>query len=794
MKLLILLLSLFLINKTFAANSKIYGTVTDSLTTKPMEYVTIQLYSYTDTTFLAGTVTNELGQFAIEKIEFGNYYAKLNYLGYNTYVIENITINKESNIYNFENIKMQANQNLLNEVTVTGEKRVLEFDINKQVINFTDDIVKTSTDISDILIKSPSITKSGSDNVLLRGSSSYKVLLDGKPTNDNSILFEIPLNTIQKIEIITSPSANYDAEGKAGIINIVSKKQYFNGYSASISGYVFSNQKYKLSPSFYYKKGKFSLFANCTLKSLNSKNIKDKTLTMLSNNYSFFSTTTDKRLNNNLNTSLKTDYKLNNNNVLSFSTRLTRNLVYYDFKTNSKTINNNLLNYSSSQDNHLWDVTNYNFLLDYTHTFKNGGTFDNYIYTENINDVLTDTLNSYKTKSNYIDKISNLSALNNIQNKNSKYLVYNADYNLTFKEKYTFATGFKFSKIDFNGSFNVENFDSLTNAWNTNNYFTNQPIYARNIFAEYINFSGSLQGFNYMLGLRCEYSDRLLTYLNRSDIFSNKKLDFFPSFSLSKDIGIHSLQMSFSRRITRPGYEALNIAPMFYDINDVYIGSPYLKPEYSNAIDLGYSFYTQKINFFSQFYFSLAKDYFLDYNIIGENTLRSIKNGAKNNDYGLNIGINYMPTNWLSFNLNQSLGFGNSTDNTDLGEVKENNFLMNTYLYTSINLKTNTIISLSTSYSPEMIQLYYKMDKSYFLSLSVSQDFWKQKANIELSIDNVFRDNFGYTLSDSQNSMHFKTKTQYPVFILNFSLKLNNFKNKQLRTVTDDDYSGGGIK
>ncbi len=792
---LILLIFFCVTNKTFADNAKIFGNVIDSVSNQTLEFVTVQVLSYTDTTYLNGTITDINGYFEVKNLEYGNYYVKLNYLGYNTFVIENLQLTKSNSVINCKTIKMQANENLLNEIVVTKEKQVLELDINKQIINFTKDELKTATDITDILINSPSITKSGADEILLRGSSSYKVLLDGKPTNDNAILFSIPINSIDKVEIITSPDAKYDAEGKSGIINIVTKKQYFDGYSASVSGYVFSNEKYKLGGSVYYKKKRFNLFVSCTGKSLKSKNIKNKTLNMLNVDYSLFNQTIDKRLNKELVTNIKTGYKFNENNILSFSTSLNKNIVYYNYNANiNEKFENNYMQYSTSNENIIWEQLNYNFLVDFTHIFKNGATLNTYIYSENLDYLLVDTLKSYNTRNNYADIISNLSAMSNYHNKKTDYYVYNADYSINLKDIYTLETGVRFSNIDYKGNFNLQNYDTITNFWRENMYFKNKPIYYRNIVAGYINLSGEIIGITYMAGIRGEYSDRLLKYSDRSDKFSNSKFNIFPSFSLNKNIGIHALQLSFSQRVIRPSYDVLNIAPMFYDVNDIYIGAPNLKSEYSKSIDLGYSFFTQKISFFSQLYFSLSKDFFLDYNKIGQNTVRSVKNGYKYNDYGLDLGITYMPTEWCNIDFNSNLMLGNQIDSINNRYISENMFMASTNLSINFMLKTKTYISLSTMYSPKTIQMFYQMEQSYFLSCAIGQDFWKEKANISINIDNVFRDNYAYTISDAENYIYFKYKTQYPVFTINFLLKLNNYKSRYLKAVYEEDYYGGGLK
>ncbi|WP_082893390.1 TonB-dependent receptor [Rufibacter ruber] len=258
-------------------NGKVTGTVTDSVSNKPVEFATISLISTATGKPVDGTVTDERGRFTLNKVDNGTYTLSVSFIGYETYTKPAFTVSEKEQEVELGRIVLRPVNNKLQEVTVVGEKPLVEDKVDRMVYNAEQDITNIGGNASDVLKKVPSLTVDLDGNVQLRGSSNVRVLINNKPSSimANSVadaLRQIPSDMIKSVEVITSPSAKYDAEGTAGIINIITKKNTLYGVNGSVSTSV-GNRNANGNANVNVRRGKIGFNANLgTHQSYNNKN------------------------------------------------------------------------------------------------------------------------------------------------------------------------------------------------------------------------------------------------------------------------------------------------------------------------------------------------------------------------------------------------------------------------------------------------------------------------------------------------------------------------------------------
>ena len=241
------------------ADGKITGIVIDATTGQPVEYAIVAIHKAKDSTLITGTTCNATGTFSIENMSFGRFYAEITFVGYKKLVIPKILVIPNQKIADIGTIKLEPSVTNINEVVVTGNKSI-EYKIDKKIVDVSSNIVAAGGTVVDALQNTPSIQTDVQGNVTLRGNSNFTVLIDGKPSplSGTEALQQIPANLVQNVEIITNPSAKYDAEGTAGIINVIMKKQEVSGMNGIFNITAGTNEKYGANMNLNYKYSKFN--------------------------------------------------------------------------------------------------------------------------------------------------------------------------------------------------------------------------------------------------------------------------------------------------------------------------------------------------------------------------------------------------------------------------------------------------------------------------------------------------------------------------------------------------------
>lgn len=645
---------------------KISGVILDKESTNPLPFASVGVYSEKDS-LVGGGITDENGKFSIE-LPFGRFYSLIEFMGYEAYKTDFFNLNREKSNLNLGDFPLSSSAENLDEVIVQGEKTVMELALDKRVFNVGKDLANTGGNASDILMNLPSIAVDPEGNVRLRGSSNVRILIDGKPSGlvsfkGSSGLRQLPANLVERVEVITNPSARYEAEGMAGVINIILKKdssQGFNGSFEVIGGYP---KNLGFSTSLNYRHKRINWFINYGFTSRRQPgrselyqevyNEDGTTSILLQNNVLDLKTG-----NNNLRGGL--DYYFNEKSILTLSYLWRRSdahrvldIRYEDYLNTT----DNFLGYSLRRQSEIEDEPNKEAIVSYKKTFEKKGhelnaSFTYLNYWERSDQIYTEY--QFTPQETPIPENDLVQTSLNDEYEN-QYLL-QLDYVKPFSTKGKLETGLRTSFRE------MEN-DYLVQEENESGDFVTIPgldnifLYDENILAAYGIVGNESGKWSYQAGLRAEHTDVNTILVETKEENPRTYTNLFPSAHLTYNFTEeNAFQLSYSRRIRRPVYNDLSPYVTFSDQRNFFSGNPDLNPEYTDAFELGHIKYFDKATLFSTVYFRNAVDKIerirqvnadgfsvtLPYNLTGEKS------------YGVEFSGDYRPKDWwkLDFNAN----------------------------------------------------------------------------------------------------------------------------------------------
>ncbi|WP_183580769.1 TonB-dependent receptor domain-containing protein [Mucilaginibacter sp. X5P1] len=593
---------------------KISGTVIDSVTKKPVQYASIAIYLSQGKAPINGVLTDEKGSFKLYSIKPGSYRITITFIGgYKTKTINPVVTTPSKLDNNMGNIILSPDNKVLNEVQITGKGPLIENHIDKLVYNAEKDITNTGGNASDVLQKVPLVAVDINGNVSLRGDANVKVLINGKPSGAMSaslsdVLKTIPADQIKSIEVITSPSAKYDAEGSAGIINIITKQKNASGLSGSVSGGIGTRQN-NGNFNLNYNKNRFSLSANI------GGNLTWPQTSITKFNQSITSDTSHYTLQSIRNSTIKrygtissltAGYDFNTYNSITSTFRYNRG----GFNQNGPSTTNSATNSSSVihgvtvdtsfsnqyQNNTIQHNLFYGFdwSMDYTHKFHKEGEELDLSAQWSHSAVNTNYTNTYTGESPYV----NQRGLND--GTNNEY-TFQLDYTLPISKILKFEAGGKTTIRRLNSNFDTFGGDDLDIIDPANSDLYN---YNQNVYAGYSVFTFTLpKSYTILAGGRFENTaingEAISDEPNLPPVDQNYNI-FIPSLTIQKQFGTsQTVKLSYSKRITRPSLTYLNPFVNMSNPQSESEGNPNLSPEISQTIELNYNTFikTSVINF-----------------------------------------------------------------------------------------------------------------------------------------------------------------------------------------------------
>jgi len=785
-------------------NFTVKGIVVDSISRETIPYATISISEVaTPQVYIKRLAAGNNGAFEVELNKTGDYFLTFESVGFENKQLK-ISITTNQKKWELANVKLSASKIQLSEVTVSATKPLVKVDLDKIIYDMKSDPEAQASNTLEMLRKVPMITVDGDDKIQLKGSSNFKIYMNGKPSgmmtnNPSLVLKSIPASSIKNIEVITDPGAKYDAEGVGGIINIVMDRT-LSGLTGTVRASVNTKGGYNGGLYLSTKRGKFGFTTNLNY---NKQNEYGQTY---ERNVENFNSQSVKYISQYANSDSK--FRFYNGNIeasYEFDSLNLVSLTVGSYGGGSSTIDHagtysmNVMRDTLSGFKQLTKSENswagIDLLLDYQRTFKKP------------NQLLTI---SYKLNKNP-DETDNTSDLTGVLNYNSykQHILYNAkgdehtfqaDYTEPFNKIHVFEVGAKYI-LRLNNSINnyyLQN--ALTKAWETMpNQAKNDLDQTQNIQGLYMSYALRLAKFSARAGLRFERtsSDIVLTDTSFHVGFSN----LVPSLTLSyKFNDANNIKLSYNQRISRPGIWYLN--PFLDNSNPFSLsqGNPDLIPVKSNSFSFNYSYISQKLTLNSSLFASFTNNSIESIHSALNDTVsyRTYKNIGLYRNAGMSFYGNWQPNKDIKINLN-----GNSayiSMNTNDGSGLHNSGVNYTFsLSGDFTLPAEIYLNTYGGYYSPRISLQGLNNIYYYYGLSLSRYFLKKKLNVSLSARDLFpvrKYYSGYTrTSDYLSNYNQSMKAQS--FRLSISYRFGELKDqikKVEKTIQNDDVIGGGNK
>jgi outer membrane receptor protein involved in Fe transport len=752
-----------------SSSGKVTGKVVDALTGNPLPFSTVAIYSSQEK-LVEGGITDIGGIFSIQ-IPYGSYHAIVEFMGFKADTLASFTLTKENPLINFNKIPLEPNTSDLDEVVVRGDKTLMELSLDKRVFNVGEDLANAGRTTADLLMNLPSISVDTQGNVSLRGSSNVRILIDGKPSGLVSFkgsrgLQQLPASMVERVEVITNPSARYEAEGMSGVINIILKKENSQGLNGSFELIGGNPTNLGLAANLNYRHRKINWFFNYGIakrKLPREGNLSQEAFggdtTFISDQ---FTTGYVKSLDNNIRAGL--DYYFSESSILTGSylwrrsdARRITDIRYEDYITNRS----NMSSYSLRRQDETEKEPNSEVSVTYKKNFgKKGheltGILTYLDYWENSDQVFTEA--NFTPEGNHQADLLQTSLNDEFE---KQYLI-QLDYSKPLWTEGKLETGLRSSFRNMENDFVVSERDENGNFLplpGLDNIF----LYQENIHAVYGILGNKLKKFSYQGGVRAELTDVKTTLVKTDEVNPRKYANIFPSSHLTYNFNKeNALQLSYSRRVRRPVYNDLSPFVTYSDARNFFSGNPDLDPEFTDAFELGHIKYFEKGSFFSTLYYRDTRDKINRIRTVDNvgNAITITENLNSEISYGIEFTTDYNPKSWWKMDMNFNF-FHARIDASNISE----NFSATTYSWfarhnSRFKLGNGVDLQVRANYQARQRTAQGIRKSIYFMDLSASKQVFHSRGTMVLNIADIFntrRDRYilegegFFTIGDFQN-------------------------------------------
>jgi outer membrane receptor protein involved in Fe transport len=762
---------------------KIKGKVVEEGTKMPMEYCTISLIRVSDSGIESGTITDEKGFFTIEEIKPGVYHLDVSYIGFQTQRIENIKLNKDNMQVDLGTIKLASDAKKLEEVEVTTMRTSVKYEIDKKVVNVDKQLVAGSGTAVDVLETVPSVQVGVDGNVSLRGSTSFTVFVNGRMSvlNANEALRQIPAAIIESIEIITNPSAKYDAEGTAGIINIILKKNRESGISGAVNARAGNFGNYGGDATLSYNVKKFTLYSSANFNRNPNPSFYDAEMISQFGDSIFttISTSERNRVFNNASGKLDMEYRMNDNHSVNVGGTLGKWWmdVYNDVDFE---VSNNFMN-EIDRFNSINETDRYSLFyegrIDYTgkwkkhkllyHTSFTGRNDHEYIYNFQSRDEIV----YFGTKSSEVGPAQRLRV--------------NLDYEYKVDDRSKFELGFLHQYNATQKDARVFFLDEPDFEFELQDQFSQDIDFKKNIRAFYGQYSTKFNKLGVQVGVRTENTHRVITVPQDNGRYVLDRLDFFPSAYLSYKLDDYNqLYLNYSRRIEQPRGWYLEPNRVYVDANTLWQGDPALDPTFISSFDFGYiRNFKKKGSFTMEGYYRYETNTIEVYTApLEENfVIRRPANAGIAHNLGVEPRLNYPVFKWWDLDISANIFYLNIS-----GALNEFTFERSSIIgIGSVNnffaISKNTRLQFDARYFSPRIVAQGKTNDYFAFNFGLRQDFLKKALAVSLQLRNAFGTIYRETFTEFTGYSFYEIDIpRWPQFFVNVSYRINNYKPKRM--------------
>lgn len=762
---------------------RIHGSVVDAVNKEPIPYIGIYAYSQSDSSRVASVLADIDGVFDFTAPS--NVYVEVAYMSYAKRVYSDLQ--PENGVVNLGTIELQPTESTLDEIAVTAERSVVEFELDKRVFNVGKDISASGMGALDVLNNVPSVDVNLEGAISLRGSTGVQILINGKPSvladEQSNALGTITADMIERVEVITNPSAKYNAEGTSGIINIVLKKEEKRGFSGSASVNTGVPNNHSIGVSLNNRTENWNLFTQIGAGYRTRPSYNESVNENLLNNTRVESEGESFRNENFYNITLGTDYYINDLNTITLSGNYA-----YEIESNPSTTRFDLYDslgtlVSSYDRNETTDATNpkYQYDLQYKKQFES--------HEDHV--LLFSTQGSFFGKDQSSEFVNEYSLgpenANNQRTATDFYqrdYTYKLDYTNPLSDAYTLELGAQYQINDVGNDYSV--FNDLNGSWVADSSLTNNFEYDQKVLGVYATGSYEGERWGVKIGLRVENTDLNTVLTNTNEENRQNYTNLFPSVHTSYAINeLVSLQAGYSRRIYRPRLWDLN---PFFNIQNTYnirTGNPDLLPEYADSYELTGIFIFEKLSLTSSLYHLYTTDVtervaFFENDV----TITTPMNVGTNNKTGIEVTGKYNAAQWLSITGDFNYGYFVRS-----GEFEDQNFDFSGDQWSA---KFTAKFALPAGFDLELTPNYRSSYKTIqgnvtgyaFGNIGIRKKLWNGKGVINFSVRDIFasriRENF--VVQPTYTAYNYNRRGRF--FTLGFSY---SFGDGEAMT-----YSGGG--
>ena len=786
--------------QAFSTETKwtISGTVQEQQTNESVAYATVALYNKSDASLITGVITNDQGEFVLDKIEQGDYYLMVSFMGYKDYKVDPVTLDPYQKYINLGTISLEHNIEALEEVVVTSKTKAIKNTVDKQVLSVSSNLLSTGGTAVDALRLSPSIQIDSDNNVKLRGSSNFIVLVNGKPTtlNAQDYLKSIPANSIKSIEVITNPSVKYNAEGGAGIINIILKKGVTAGFNGIVNASVGTKDKYAADVNINLNKEKVSYSLGVDWRDYTKTANNDYYRTLYNeDNTHYASMLQDRRFTeSNLGFRFGLDYNPNE-----------KTNINYSFHTGYNQIDLAVLNTNSgytipaSTEEHKYNP----FYSKMKPTFFTNNLGFTRILNENNDQLALNVYYSYidydfnnNQYSYFTDENQNIIddepyRLDIINKNNSNDVRFDVDYTKVYSENSNLETGLSYHQYNRFLNLIYAEYDYDENGWVNHPDYTGKYTFNEGVYAAYANLNSSFWGLSTSFGLRMEYTDRILTSKNTNEQYKYYKANFFPGISISKNLTENAnIKFALTNRINRPDEYYMNPYPEFQDDYFYSEGNPYLIPEIVRNNEIGYSYSKEQTSFAANLYYRTTQDKIEQkLTIEDDDKIHTIfHNDAGDKAIGMELMYNFNVNDWWSVNANAELFYYDIWANIDGIKSSNDDFSWTGQLVNSFNISNSTSLQVIGYYASKTARSQGELSNYYFVDIALKKQFLDGNLSVNLQLKDVLQ-SLNYELYTNTTNMDLvgDFNNESPILLFNVSYKLFNYKKKTKDVQTEFD-------
>jgi len=766
------------------------GTILDGTTDEPIEFAIVAIYKQADSTLVNGGLTDSLGKFEFKGLAYGPYYLEIKFVGFKDTRMTEIVVTPGKKSLNLGEIRIENEATDLGDVVVTGERPQMAYKIDRKVVYVESNVTAVGGTAVDVLENTPSIQTDIEGNVTLRGSSNFTVLIDNRPSvlEGSEALQQIPASTIERIEIMTNPSAKYDPDGTAGIINVILKEQKRQGINGIVDASYGRFNQYSADALLNYRINKVNLFAGFELqnRAMQGEGISERETYLNDTVYYLDSEENGKMGGKGNEIKAGIEFFPDENNMISLQGSLenrgfgrTSTSEYHSYTSPFTSDLYYLQNSNSERDGNSYSLT-----MNYDRSF---GSPDHKLQTsvyyshekDGDTEELTDTETDSDWNENDLTPFMQRTMESGIEN---EFRIY-ADYFRPIGAQGKLEAGYQMRYESEDVDYQYDEFDHNADEWINFEDRNNNFALMRNIQAAYAIYGTSTKIVDFQVGLRAEYTDRVLTQQAMDETYEIHRIDFFPSAYLTKSLPFEQqIQLSYSRRINRPRTFFLDPFPQYQDPLNIRMGNPELEPEYVGSYELNYQKRNKNTSLTAELYYRQTNNMMSRVSTLREDNvmINTMDNVGTDHSFGTEVMFNATPWKWWDISLTGTLYRYWIKGEIEGEEVDQVTNTYNARLNNFFKLKWDTRIQLMAFYTAPSVTAQGERGGSFMINGGVRQDFWKKRLTAAFQVRDIFRTmKMSFTSEGADFYTMNERRPMGPIYTISLSYKINNYNKKQ---------------